>query len=88
MASTCRNNDSSKSPYYRKVDQQTLDTAKTEIVGVLQEALSDGIISRADLEAMDPRDKGPSQFYQLFKVHKEHEPGRAPPIVEHKPSIF
>ena len=28
---------------------------------------------------MLPKDKNPGKFYQLFKVHKEHEPGSVPP---------
>ena len=31
------------------------------------------------MEAMDPSDKKPAKFYQLFKVHKNHEKGKAPP---------
>ena len=28
---------------------------------------------------MNPKDKGPGRFYQLFKVHKDHEQGNLPP---------
>ena len=28
---------------------------------------------------MDPIDKGPAKFYEIFKVHKSHTPGKAPP---------
>ena len=31
------------------------------------------------MEAMDPYDKKPAKFYQMFKVHKNHEIGKAPP---------
>ena len=29
--------------------------------------------------AMKPEEKIPGKFYQLFKVHKEHEGGTVPP---------
>ena len=28
---------------------------------------------------MDPTNKGPGKFYELFKVHKQHEVGKPPP---------
>ena len=28
---------------------------------------------------MDPLDKGPAKFYEIFKVHKSHTPGQTPP---------
>ena len=28
---------------------------------------------------MDPSEKAPGRFYELFKVHKHHEPGETPP---------
>ena len=28
---------------------------------------------------MDPREKAPGKFYAMFKVHKKHQEGKAPP---------
>ena len=32
-----------------------------------------------EFNAMNPTDKGPGKFYELFKVHKTHVGGKAPP---------
>ena len=71
--------DGSKKSFYSKVNLKTLDTAKTKILSILQEALDKGYISKDEFEAMDPSEKSPGQFYELFKVHKHHEPGETPP---------
>ena len=53
--------------------------AKDEISKVLNEALENKIISREEFEGMTPTDKNPGRYYELFKVHKEHQEGSAPP---------
>ena len=71
--------DGSRKPFYSKVDLPTLDTAKTKILSLLQEALQNGYISKDEFQAMDRSEKTPGRFYELFKVHKQHEPGETPP---------
>ena len=36
-------------------------------------------MSWTELDAMNPSEKGPGKFYELFKVHKQHEAGKVPP---------
>ena len=52
---------------------------KKEIKKVLQEGLTNGIISKDYFEAMDPTEKLVGKFSQLFKIHKEHEKPNLPP---------
>ena len=73
------NPDGSESHYYEQVDETLLETAKSEIKSVLKEAFDNDIITKQDFEAMDPSDKTPARYYQLFKMHKPHTPGSAPP---------
>ena len=68
-----------KKKFLSKVNLETLHTAKTEILFTLQKALDKGYISKDKFEAMDPSEKSPGRFYELFKVHKHHEPGETPP---------
>ena len=46
---------------------------------MLEEGLEKDIINKEEMEAMDPSDKTPAKFYQMFKVHKKHDTGKAPP---------
>ena len=66
-------------PYYQKVTDETLNIAKEKIVNLIQEGFDNEYISNDEFNAMDPSDKGPGKFYELFKVHKPHETGKAPP---------
>ena len=52
---------------------------KQEFFSILKEALEKGYISKDKFEAMDPSDKSPGRFYELFKVHKKHQNGKTPP---------
>ena len=79
LTKTLKNTDGSETPYYREVDSRNLDAAKTEILDVLKEAHKEGIISDDEFEAMDPSSKKVARFYQIFKVHKPHVEGKAPP---------
>ena len=79
LSSVRTNEDGSESPYYRRVEADILDEAKTEILSVLKDGKDKGIISDVEFQVMDPTDKGQACFYETFKVHKSHEPGRAPP---------
>jgi hypothetical protein len=45
----------------------------------LKIALAKNEISKDEFNAMCTTDKGPGKFYQLFKVHKEHNPNKLPP---------
>ena len=56
----------------------------------MKRAVEDKIITAEEFKGMDPSDKGAATFYQLFKVHKYHVPGRAPlerPIISGSGSI-
>ena len=79
LSSTFKHSDGSESPYYRKVDEEFLEKAKSEILEVLKRAADNKTISSEEFEGMDPSGKGAATFYQLFKVHKAHEVGKAPP---------
>jgi hypothetical protein len=56
--------------YYKGRD---LEAAKKEIDSTLKKALAQNEISQSEFIAMCTTDKGPGKFYQLFKVHKEHD---------------
>ena len=72
--------DGSLKNYYRKVDIHEIRLAKDNIKGILQEAYDNELITKDELEAMDPEDKDPGKFYAMFKVHKSHTVGQAPPL--------
>ena len=65
--------------YYQKVEDWELLKAKKEINNLLNEGLERNIISKNEYDAMNPEDKNPGKYYQIFKIHKEHEPMKAPP---------
>ena len=46
---------------------------------LIEEGFDNEYISKDEYEVMDPSEKGPGKFYELFKVHKEHNPGETPP---------
>ena len=56
-----------------------MEEAKEKISNLIEEGFDNEYISKDEFEAMQPWEKGPAKFYQLFKVHKPHEPGKAPP---------
>ena len=56
-----------------------LKTQKTKIEDTLKEAINNKTITTNGYIALDPKEKGPGRFYCNFKVHKEHEPNKAPP---------
>ena len=71
--------DGSEKQYYSRVPTDILKNVKNEISNLLEEGLDNEYISKDEFEAMDPSEKGPGKFYELFKVHKEHIPGETPP---------
>ena len=79
LSSTTTNSDGTTSHYYEEVEAGALDEAKKEILEVLKVAKDEGIISEIEFKHMDPSDKSAARYYQLFKVHKQHTPGSAPP---------
>ena len=66
--------------YYKEVNTEALDTARTKIKQLLQEGLDNKIISKEEFQAMYPEGKNASKFYCNFKVHKEHQHGEIPPV--------
>ena len=71
--------DRSTSRYYTKVDKTTLNTAKNKLTHVLQEAFDNDLITQDEFRHMDPDGKSAAKFYMTFKVHNEHEHGKATP---------
>jgi len=66
-------------PYYQKVTEESLDLAEEKIMHLIEEGLDNEYISKTEFDAMNPSEKGPGKFYELFKVHKQHEAGKVPP---------
>ena len=56
-----------------------LKAARDKILDVVTSAYKDGLLTKDEFNAMNPTDKGPGKFYELFKVHKTHVEGKAPP---------
>lgn len=79
LSSEQKQNDGSFLPYYGKASESDLKAAKKEIYDVLKEAYDSKIITKQDFDAMNPDEKGPAKFYELFRVHKEHQVGKPPP---------
>jgi hypothetical protein len=65
--------------YYTKVNKSAIELAKEKLKKLFEEALDNHIIDKEHFTAMNPADKGAAKFYMTFKVHKEHDPGTAPP---------
>ena len=67
--------------YYKQVDNTVIEEGTTKITNLVNEAYDNEIITKEEYCAMLPSDDTvPGRFYGLFKVHKEYEEGRAPPI--------
>ena len=79
LGSTQTQEDGSQKNFYSEVTGIDLGSAKDEILDVLKTALKDGLITKEEFNHMDPSNKGPGKFYELFKVHKKHQAGRPPP---------
>ncbi len=65
--------------YYKEVDEGALGEAREQIDRLIEEGLNNDIISKEEYNAMKPQEIKPGRFYALFKVHKQHEIGKAPP---------
>ena len=63
----------------RKCPKVHLTQLKEKIIQLIEEGLDNEYISKEEIDAMNPSEKTPGKFYQLFKVHKAHEVGKAPP---------
>ena len=72
--------DGTTKQYYKKEDEAKYYEAESKLKEVLEEGLDNGIISKEEFSAMWPEDKHPGTFYCNFKVHKEHEHGKTPPV--------
>ena len=71
--------DGTKKPYYKKVEQDALDNIKDKVNLVVEEAFDNDILKKDEYEAMRADEKAAARFYATFKIHKEHEAGKAPP---------
>ena len=80
LASEQKQQDGTSKPYYCKVEPDILDISKEKIIHILEEGFDNEIITKDEFLAMNPTDMGPAKFYELFKVHKTHQPGEAPPF--------
>ena len=65
--------------YYRRADPVEIELAQEKIVEILQEGRNNDWITNDEFEAMDTSSKDPGKFYAMFKVHKKHQEGKAPP---------
>ena len=79
LASKQKQEDGSFKDYYCKVGEDMMEVAKHKIIQLIEEGFDNEIISKDEYSAMDPTNMGPAKFYELFKVHKSHTPGVAPP---------
>ena len=79
LQSTQQQPDGQLLPYYEKVDSQMISETKDLISQTLKSGLENKWINKDEFDAMQPSDKKPGKFYQLFKVHKEHKEGETPP---------
>jgi hypothetical protein len=72
------------SPTIKKLPLQDMNNANIKIQDILKTGFQNNVISKSELDAMLPTEKGPGKFYQLFKVHKEHT---KPNCLQDVPSI-
>ena len=54
------------SNYYEKVNQSKMGEIKNDALKLLEEGLENEYISKQELKAMDPNQKGPGKFHHLF----------------------
>ena len=66
-------------PYNSQVNVFDIEKTKTEIKDFLQEGLDKNIITKSELQAMNPDDKNVGRFYCNFTVPKPHEHNKVPP---------
>ena len=66
--------------YYTPVSDFELDRTADKVTKLLEDALSKAVISKDEFKAMKPEGGKPAKFYCNFKVHKTHEPMKAPPV--------
>ena len=71
---------SENTPYYTKVDALEVERTQTKIENILQEGISNKIISKEEYDGMNAEGKEAGRFYCNFKVHKEHNFMEAPPV--------
>ena len=72
--------DGTTKKYYKKVSETDLEHAKNKLQIIIDEGYDNEILSKEEYQAMCPEGKKPGKFYCNFKVHKEHEHGKAPPV--------
>jgi hypothetical protein len=66
-------------PHYTKITTKDLEIAKSKIKDKLNSALKAQQITNQEYKEMEPTEKNPGKFYQIFKVHKKHTPPELPP---------
>ena len=67
-----------RDPYYKEITENFVDSLTNSIDLTLKEAFKAKQISYNDNDAMITTGKTPGMFYELFKVHKNHEPSDLP----------
>ena len=65
--------DGSSHPFYIKVDEIIIETAKTEIRMLIEEGFNNQILSQDEYEAINADNKSPARFYGNPKWHKFQE---------------
>ena len=71
--------DGSQKLFYDLIDEKTFLRAKKSILELVNVGKEKDLLSPDEVSAMDPSNKVPAKFYNIFKVHKEHAPGSVPP---------
>ena len=77
---TLKHKNGEEKPYYSKVRETLIAQTKSKIEELLKEGEEKKFISKEGHDAMKPREKEAAKFYCNFKVHKEHEHMKAPPV--------
>ena len=78
LEETFEDRDGNEKFYYKIVSESALDTAKSELLGLLQAGFDNKIITKEEFEAMCPKSKTASKFYWNFKIHKTYD--HIPPV--------
>ena len=67
--------------YYEEVTEKVLKEAVEKITNIVKEGYDNELLTKNEYSAMLPAENvTPGRFYATFKVHKQYEHGKAPPL--------
>ena len=78
LEETFEDRDGNEKFYYKIVSESALDTAKSELLALLQAGFDNKIITKEEFEEMWPKSKTASKFYCNFKIKKTYD--HIPPV--------